>query len=200
MLASREHPSSAVLDRGSKLRTGAATVTVSSRTAQSRCGSAGELLAWRPIVRDSRDSSPWGAPTATASLPVPVAECKPPLEVPVSDRAPSPPVRLCAPYLLARTRTNSHDLDGRSKKPKHARAKSVRRSENANKNPENSRKTKENPFGPWCRHFPVPYELIIKRPGGPCQNRHWGDCQNEYHYRYSRSDATSMGFWTGLEG
>jgi hypothetical protein len=38
------------------------------------------------------------------------------------------------------TRTNSHDLDGRSKKPKHARAKSVKRSENANKNPENSKK------------------------------------------------------------
>ena len=44
-LGAREHPSSAVLDRGSKHRTGA---TVSSRMAQSRCGSAGELLAWRP--------------------------------------------------------------------------------------------------------------------------------------------------------
>ena len=46
----REHPSSSVLDRGSNLRTGA---TVSSRMAQSRYGSAGELLAWRPIVRDT---------------------------------------------------------------------------------------------------------------------------------------------------
>ncbi len=44
-LGAREHPSSAVLDRGFKHRTGA---TVSSRMAQSRCGSAGELLAWRP--------------------------------------------------------------------------------------------------------------------------------------------------------
>jgi hypothetical protein len=44
-LGARKHPSSAVLDRGSKHRTGA---TVSSRMAQSRCGSAGELLAWRP--------------------------------------------------------------------------------------------------------------------------------------------------------
>ncbi len=44
-LGARERPSSAVLDRGSKHRTGA---TVSSRIAQSRCGSAGELLAWRP--------------------------------------------------------------------------------------------------------------------------------------------------------
>ena len=44
-LGAREHPSSAVLDRGSKHRTGA---TVSSRMAQSRYGSAGELLAWRP--------------------------------------------------------------------------------------------------------------------------------------------------------
>ena len=40
-----EHPSSAVSDRGSELLSGA---TVSSRKAQSRCGSAGELLAWRP--------------------------------------------------------------------------------------------------------------------------------------------------------
>ncbi len=40
-----EHPSSAVSDRGSELLSGA---TVSSRMAQSRCGSAGELLAWRP--------------------------------------------------------------------------------------------------------------------------------------------------------
>ena len=48
-----EHPSSSVLDRGSNLRTGA---TVSSRMAQSRCGSAGELLAWRPIVRDTKAS------------------------------------------------------------------------------------------------------------------------------------------------
>jgi hypothetical protein len=40
-----EHPSSAVSDRGSEHRAGA---TVSSRMAQSRYGSAGELLAWRP--------------------------------------------------------------------------------------------------------------------------------------------------------
>ena len=46
LLGAREHPSSTVLDRGSKARAGA---TVSSRMAQSRCGSAGELLAWRPI-------------------------------------------------------------------------------------------------------------------------------------------------------
>ena len=38
-----------VLDRGSNHRTGA-TVTESSRMAQSRHGSAGELLAWLPIV------------------------------------------------------------------------------------------------------------------------------------------------------
>jgi hypothetical protein len=46
-LGAREHPSSAVSDRGSELLSGA---TVSSRMAQSRprCGSAGELLAWRP--------------------------------------------------------------------------------------------------------------------------------------------------------
>jgi hypothetical protein len=43
--------SSAVLDRGSKHRTGA---TVSSRMAQSRYASAGELLACRPIVRDTK--------------------------------------------------------------------------------------------------------------------------------------------------
>ena len=41
----------AVLDRGSKHRTGA---TVSSRMAPSRCASAGELLAWRPSVWDTR--------------------------------------------------------------------------------------------------------------------------------------------------
>jgi hypothetical protein len=56
-VGAREHPSSTVtvLDRGSKHRTGA---TVSSRMAQSRYGSAGELLAsaWRAIVtvRDTR--------------------------------------------------------------------------------------------------------------------------------------------------
>jgi hypothetical protein len=44
-----------------------------------------------------------------------------------------------------RTRTTSHDLDGRSKKPKQARAKSAKRSKKSNK----SRKTKEKPFGPW---------------------------------------------------
>ena len=31
----------------------AAGATVSSQMAQFRCGSAGELLAWRPIVRDT---------------------------------------------------------------------------------------------------------------------------------------------------
>ena len=46
-----EHPFSAVSDRGSELLSGA---TVSSRMAQSRCGSAGELLAWRPIVGDTK--------------------------------------------------------------------------------------------------------------------------------------------------
>jgi hypothetical protein len=40
-----EQPFSAVSDRGSELLSGA---TVSSRMAQSRYGSAGELLAWRP--------------------------------------------------------------------------------------------------------------------------------------------------------
>ncbi len=54
-MGAREHPSSAVSDRGSELRTGA---TVSSRMAQSRSGcglgSAGELLFWRPIVRDTK--------------------------------------------------------------------------------------------------------------------------------------------------
>jgi hypothetical protein len=44
-LGACEHPSSAVSDRGSELLSGA---TVSSRMAQSRYGSAGELLAWRP--------------------------------------------------------------------------------------------------------------------------------------------------------
>ncbi len=47
-LGAREHPSSAVLDRGSKHRTHGTGATVSSRMAQSRCGSAGGLLAWRP--------------------------------------------------------------------------------------------------------------------------------------------------------
>jgi hypothetical protein len=42
-----------------------------------------------------------------------------------------------------------------SKRPKHARAKSVRRSEKSKKN----QKTEENPFGPWPsgRHFPLPF-------------------------------------------
>jgi hypothetical protein len=58
----------------------------------------------------------------------------------------------CAIVRSIRTRTtshdshDSHDLDGRSKKPKHARAKSAKRSK---KYIENSRKTKEKPFGPW---------------------------------------------------
>ncbi len=70
----------------------------------------------------------------------------------------------CAIVRSIRTRTTSHDLDGRSKKlePKHARAKSAKRSKKSKK----SRKTKENPCGPWpslssavycrksCRRFP----------------------------------------------
>ena len=41
----------------------------------------------------------------------------------------------CAIVRSIRTRTTSHDLDARSKKPKHARAKSVKRSKNQT-NPE----------------------------------------------------------------
>ncbi len=52
-----------------------------------------------------------------------------------------------------RTRTNSHEPDGSSKKPKHARAKSVKRSEKINQNPENGKKI---PWDPGS-HFPVPY-------------------------------------------
>ncbi len=52
-----------------------------------------------------------------------------------------------------RTRTNSHDLcthlDGRSIEEAQTCSPTVRRSEKPNKNPENSRKAKENPFGPW---------------------------------------------------
>ena len=47
-----------------------------------------------------------------------------------------------------RARTTSHDLDGRSKKPKQARAKSAKRSKKSNKS-RKSRKTKEKPCGPW---------------------------------------------------
>jgi hypothetical protein len=52
-----------------------------------------------------------------------------------------------------RTRTNSHELDGNSKKPKHARAKAVKRSGKIKKNKtrirkikQKSRKPKENPL------------------------------------------------------
>ncbi len=51
----------------------------------------------------------------------------------------------CAIVQSIRTRTTSHDLDGRSKKPKQARAKSAKRSKKSNK----SRKPKEKPCGPW---------------------------------------------------
>ena len=51
----------------------------------------------------------------------------------------------CAIVRSIRTRTTSHDLDGRSKKPEHARAKSAKGSKKSTK----SRKTKEKPFGPW---------------------------------------------------
>ena len=50
----------------------------------------------------------------------------------------------CAIVRSIRARTTSHDLDGRSKKPKQARAKSAKRSKNQT-NPENR---KEQPCGP----------------------------------------------------
>ena len=65
-----------------------------------------------------------------------------------------------------RTRTTSRDLDGRSKRPKHARAKSAKRSKNQT-NPEKRKKSLLDPG----RHFPVPYYELRSgcsaEPGGP---------------------------------
>jgi hypothetical protein len=67
-------------------------------------------------------------------------------------------VRLCSPCAL-RTRTTSHDLDGRSKKPKHARAKSAKSSKKSNQIEKNER-----PFVlDLGRHFPVPYYTVYRR-------------------------------------
>jgi hypothetical protein len=55
-----------------------------------------------------------------------------------------------------RTRTTSHDLDGRSKKPKHARAKSAicqQKDQKIKQIQKNERKAFLDPG----RHFPVPY-------------------------------------------
>ena len=86
-----------------------------------------------------------------------------------SNRAPQ-----CAIVRTIPTRTNSHDLYGRSKKPKHARAKSAKRSKKINK----SRKPKEKPCGPWpslpsavLQKCPYPSAGSGRRP----QIRHWAD-------------------------
>ena len=50
-------------------------------------------------------------------------------------------MQLCAPYVLGRTTSSTEAPSG----PKHARAKSVKRSEKSNK----IQKTKESPCGPW---------------------------------------------------
>jgi hypothetical protein len=65
------------------------------------------------------------------------------------------------------TRTNTNELDGGSKKLKHSRAKSVKRSKNQTK----SRKPKESPFklDPRAgRHFTSQCRISSWRLGGPC--------------------------------
>jgi hypothetical protein len=89
-----------------------------------------------------------------------------------------------------RTRTNSHELDGNSKKPKHARAKAVKRSGKIKKNKtrirkikQKSRKPKESPWDPG-RHFPVVPHYSIGTLGqrGPLP---------QYSWVVSRSDFSS---------
>jgi hypothetical protein len=55
------------------------------------------------------------------------------------------PVRLCAPYLLERTRTTSTDAP----RSPSMLAPSQQKDQTNQTNPDKSRKTKEKPFGPW---------------------------------------------------
>ena len=58
-----------------------------------------------------------------------------------------------------RHRSCGNSLDGGPKKPKHARARSVKRSEKSNKNPEPRKKILE---GPWPSRPLVPYFEVLR--------------------------------------